>query len=275
LSTSVPSSLAEGTKVTLNGAASSPSAEDNAAGFTYSWIVTKDGNPFGGGSSTSVSFTVDDEATFQATFQATDDGGQTNSAVAKITGGEVIPVAHITLVQPQQALVLTANEPVNFAGTFTDSGTVDTDTQTWSFGDGGAASGPSATHSFTAAGTYTVTYAVEDDDHARGTASTTVTVQTPQQALNSISAFIQNIKTLNAGQKNSLMAKLNAASDSTSRGNTNAANNQLNALLNELQAYVSTGKISTGDAGTLRSAVHAVQAALGTYNRFLEWWPLG
>jgi hypothetical protein len=42
-----------------------------------------------------------------------------------------------------------------------------------------------------------------------------------------------------------------------------------------LQADVSTGKISAADGGTLRGAIHAVQAALGTCNRFLEWWRLG
>jgi hypothetical protein len=93
--------------------------------------------------------------------------------------------------------------------------------------------------------------------------------------LNTISAYVQGIKTLNAGQKNSLIAKLNAAGASAARGDTNAGNNQLNAFLNELQADLTTGKISTGDAATLRGEVHAVQAALGTYNRFLEWWPLG
>jgi hypothetical protein len=72
-----------------------------------------------------------------------------------------------------------------------------------------------------------------------------------------------------------LIAKLNAASASATRGDTTAMNNQLNAFLNELQADVNAGRISGPDSTTLRNAVHAVQAALGTYNRFLDWWPLG
>lgn len=43
LSTSTSFSSSEGIAVNLNGTASSPSAEDTAAGFTYSWTVTKDG----------------------------------------------------------------------------------------------------------------------------------------------------------------------------------------------------------------------------------------
>ena len=45
----------------------------------------------------------------------------------------------------------------------------------------------------------------------------------------------------------------------------------IDELINNL---VETGKISSADAGILRSAVHAVQGSIGTYNRFLEWWPL-
>jgi hypothetical protein len=37
---------------------------------------------------------------------------------------------------------------------------------------------------------------------------------------------------------------------------------------------VKTGKISAGVAPTLTDAIHAVEAALGTYNRMLQWWPL-
>jgi PKD repeat protein len=275
LTTAVPSSSPEGTKLTLNGSASSPSAADNVAGFTYSWTVTKNGNAFGGGSGPTVSFTPDDEGTFVATLQATDDGGMTGTTSVTIVGANVAPTAQITNTTWQLPQFLVANESVTFAGTFSDPGALDTHTETWNLGDGTTAAGLSTTHSYTTAGTYTVTLTVADDDGGVGTASTKVTVQTPQQALSTISTYVQNIKTLNGGQKNSLIAKLNAASASATRGDITAANHQLNAFLNELQADLSTGKISSTDAATLRTAIHAVQAALGTYNRFLEWWPLG
>jgi chitodextrinase len=265
----------EGTKVTLNGSASSPSLADNTAGFTYSWNVTKNGNAFGGGTGPTVSFTPDDEGIFVATLQATDDGGLTGTSSVTITGANVAPTAQITRVAWQLPQFLVANESVSFTGALSDPGTLDTHTETWSFGDGAKASGLSASHSYTAAGTYIVTLTVADDDGGVGTASTKVTVESLQLALSTISGQVQGIKTLNAGQKNSLIVKLNAAGDSAARGNTTASNNQLNAFLNELQADLSTGKVLSGDATTLRSEVHAVQAALGTYNRFLEWWPLG
>ncbi len=275
VNSSTPVSSPEGTTVTLNGSASSPSAEDNAAGFTYSWTVTKNGTSFGSGSAAAFSFKPDDEGTFVATLQVKDDGGMTATASVTVTGANVAPSAKITSITWTPQLVLTANQSVNFAGTFTDPGTLDTHTATWKFGDGATTTGYSAAHSYSVAGTYTIAFTVVDDDGGVGQATATVTVQTAAQALTSISGYVQNIKSLNAGQRNSLIAKLNAASASFARGNTTAANNQLNACLNEVQADLGTGRISTGDAATLRAAVHSVQAALGTYNRFLEWWPVG
>jgi chitodextrinase len=265
----------EGTSVTLNGSASSPSADDIAAGFAYSWTVTKNGASFGSGNTASFTFTPDDEGTFVATFVAKDDGGMTGTASVTITGTNVAPSAKITNISWAPQLVLTAHESVNFTGSFSDPGALDTHTASWNFGDGATSTGFSSVHSYGAAGSYTVTFTVMDDDGGVGRATATVTVQTVQQALTSISGAVQGITSLNAGQKNSLIAKLNAASASATRGDTTATNNQLNAFLNEVQADLNAGRISVTDAGTLRAAVHDVQAALGTYNRFLQWWPLG
>jgi PKD repeat protein len=276
VSSSAPASSPEGTAINLTGSASSPSAEDNAAPFTYSWNVTKDGTSFGTGSAAAFSFTPNDEGTYVATLQATDDGGMTGTSPSMtFIGTNVAPSAKITSVAWTPQLVLTAHQSVSFAGSFTDPGTLDTHTVDWKFGDGATGTGLSAAHAYNAAGTYTVTFTVTDDDNGVGQATTTVTVQTPQQALASIAGDVQNLKGLNAGQKNSLIAKLNAASDSVTRGNTTAANNQLNAFLNELQTDLNSGRISGPDMTNLRNAVHTVQAALGTYNRFLQWWPLG
>ncbi|MET0736370.1 MAG: PKD domain-containing protein [Microbacterium sp.] len=82
------------------------------------------------------------------------------------------PVARIT----SSASGLTANVS---GTTSTDSdGTIQS--YSWTFGDGSTATGPTASRTYAAAGTYPVGLTVTDDDGAAHTASTTVTVTAPQ-----------------------------------------------------------------------------------------------
>jgi hypothetical protein len=277
------STAPEGTAVHLAGSATSPSAADNAAGFTYGWSVTKNGAAYKSGTGAHWQFTPDDEGTFVVTMKATDDGGMSDTASVTVTGTNVWPTADITGVTTAVPLVITPQETINFSGSFTDPGALDTHTSKWNFGDSTTSSaghGPSgsgtlsASHAYGAPGTYHVSLTVTDDDGGAAVATTTVVVQTPQQALTSIESYVRGIKTLNKGQINSLIAKLDASSAAAARGDNNASHNQMSAFLNEVGSDVKTGKITTGEQSILTSAIHAVEAALGTYNRMLQWWPL-
>ena len=277
------STAPEGTPVQLAGSATSPSTADNAAGFTYGWTVTKNGNAYKSGNGAHWQFTPDDEGTFVITMKATDDGGMSDTAAVTVTGTNVWPTATITGFSGTVPLVITPQETINFAGSYSDPGALDSHTSRWNFGDASSSSanhGPSgsgtlsASHAYGAPGTYHVSLTVTDDDGGAGVATTTVVVQTPQQALTSIEAYVRGIKTLNKGQISSLIAKLDAASASAARGDNNASHNQMSAFLYELRAYVKTGKVTGPEQTTLTSAIHAVEAALGTYNRMLQWWPL-
>src|SRR5258708_31632823 len=184
----------------------------------------------------------------------------------------------MTRVSGAPRLVLSVHQAGSFAGTFTDPGTLDTHTASWNFGDGASSPSspadsvaPSASHPYDAPGVYTVTLTVTDADNGAGQATTTVTVQTPQEALTSIGAYVQGLKGLNGGQKNSLIAKLEAPAASITRGNATAAANQLNAFLNDLQTDLTAGRISSDDMTALPGAINNVQAALATYDRFLAW----
>ena len=269
-----PPSIPEGSAEPFTGSATSADAADNAAGFAYAWLVTKNGNSYATGSGSSFAFTPDDEGTYVVTFRATDDGGMSGTDSVTVIGTNVPPTASITNVSASVPFVIAPSESLTFTGAFTDPGTLDTHSAIWDFGDGSSASGFTATHAYASAGTYRVTLTVTDDDGGVGRATTSVTVQTTQQALAAIAGAVQRLSSLNSGQKKSLIAKLDAAAASSARGDTNAANNQLDAFLNELRADANTGKLSSADAAALSSAVHAVKGALGTYNRFLEWWPL-
>jgi PBP1b-binding outer membrane lipoprotein LpoB len=92
--------------------------------------------------------------------------------------------------------------------------------------------------------------------------------------MTTLESTINGISTLTKGQKNSLIAKLEAASDAAARGNNTASHNQMSAFLNELRADMKTGKVTAAQVSSLTDAIHAIEAALGTYNRILQWWPL-
>jgi DNA/RNA endonuclease G (NUC1) len=69
---------------------------------------------------------------------------------------------------------------------------------------------------------------------------------------------------LNGGQSNSLLAKIGAAQQQLGSGNAAPAMGQLKSLMNELDAMVSSGRVTAGDAQTLRTIVQNVLASLGS-----------
>ena len=271
----------EGQLLSFTGAGHSQAAADNAGPWTYGWSVTKDGAPYpGSGSSTAFSFTPGDEGLYEVTFTAKDDGPLSGSDKLSFTVDDVLPTAIITGYTPTLTApkIVLPYELVSFAGTFTDPGTDDTHTGTWDFGDKTpAVVGWNVTHYYTTPGVYTVTLVVaQGDDPGVDKATITVQVLNASDALGAIGDYVKNnLPGLNAGQKNSLIAKLNAAAASAGRGDSNTATNQLNAFLNELAADEKTGKVSSAEADNLRDDIRAVKAALGGYNRFLDLWPLG
>ncbi|HLZ96085.1 MAG TPA: PKD domain-containing protein [Candidatus Dormibacteraeota bacterium] len=278
--TGAPASGPEGTAITLTGKASSPSAADNAAGFTLNWTVTKNGNPYETGTGTSINVTPDDEGDFAVTLQAIDDGGNSATAAVTFSGANVPPAAAITSVS-HATLVLVPLQTVTFSGGFTDPGVLDTHVASWDYGDGSAAdtyayaaggSGDSTGwYAYAAPGTYTVTYNVVDDDGGTGTATVDVTVETPAQALGIIDSYVQTMQSLNSGEKSGLSAKLRAASASLTRGDTNTTCNQLDAFLNALAAYTTSGQLSATDSATLSSSTWAVHRALGCTKVQVGW----
>jgi PKD repeat protein len=273
---SAPASGPEGTAVSLTGTATSPSAEDNTIGFTYGWSVTKNGitYPTVSGTGSRWHFTPNDNGVYVVTMKATDDGNMSDTSSATINVFNVAPTATITTAGGTTLLVRAPEQSLDFNGTWSDPGTADTHTYQWLFGDGTSSTALNTTHSYSAAGTYHVTLNVRDDDGGLGTDTATVLVQSPQQALTTIETTVNGISTLNKGQKNSLIAKLEAASAAAARGNNTASHNEMSAFLNEVRAYVKTGNITASQQAALTDAIHAIEAALGTYNRILQWWPL-
>jgi hypothetical protein len=82
-----------------------------------------------------------------------------------------------------------------------------------------------------------------------------VSAGTPGQLIEALISRVENIPSLNKGQKNSLISKLEAAQRSRNR---NAARGQLNAFINEVQALKRSGRLGASTADSLIAQAQAV-----------------
>jgi hypothetical protein len=142
--------------------------------------------------------------------------------------------------------------------------------------DSGTAGGFTSTLTITTAGAppgdYALTLTGTDARPLIGgtrTASLSLTILTPAQAIPSVITTIQGLKgsgVLNGGQANSLIVKLNHAIDSlNSKPNQPTACNQLQAFVNEVNAYVSAGILTPAEADSLLGGplgIEAIMAAI-------------
>lgn len=97
-------------------------------------------------------------------------------------------------------------------------------------------------------GADTFTYTVRDSHGVTATATVTVNVQVPlDDGFDLVRSQIGGLP-LNSGEQNSLASKLDAALKSLSKGNDNAAVNQLNAFINQIWALKKSGRLSDATA---------------------------
>jgi hypothetical protein len=271
-------SVKEGATITLTASAISDSADDNNAGFRFNWTATEYGNALPSSTAATYAIKVDDEGSYTITLQATDDGG-VPSAIVSVTIAAVDSKPTVAGLQVSNPMIVTTQQTLTFSGTSTDDGaTVDTSyTASWDFGDGISSpaaptpAGLTATHGYANGGTYTATLTVHDDDRVAGSATTTVTVLTPLQALGKIGTYLQGLTDVKEGQKNSLQAKINAATASYQRGDAGAACNQMNAFINEVDADQKSGRLTTAEAGTLTDAARLTQRSMGCFKPLVEF----
>jgi PKD repeat protein len=132
---------------------------------SYEWFV--DGEGVDTGDTMSHSFAT--SGSIQVRLTVTDDDGATTNAVQTVdvsgdTGGLDVSIDY------------TPNDPrAGSTITFEVDASETASSYVWRFGDGDSGSGPFASHSYDAPGTYTVELVAEDDD-ARATATTDVEV---------------------------------------------------------------------------------------------------
>jgi PKD repeat protein len=154
---------------------SAGSSDPDGALVAYAW-------DFGDGGSSieeDPTHVFTDPGTYTVTLTVIDDRGGADTTTLTVTvttvDGNVPPVA-MASATPESG-----EAPVDVA--FSSAGSSDADgaivAYAWDFGDGGASTEADPLHTFAAAGAYTVTLTVTDDDGATGAATVTVTVTSP------------------------------------------------------------------------------------------------
>ncbi|MBI1929679.1 hypothetical protein HYR99_36205, partial [Candidatus Poribacteria bacterium] len=184
-----PASGPEGTKIDLTSTVTDPSSVDTAAGFTYVWSVTKNGNPFASGTNPTLSFTPDDNATYAVTLNVKDKDTGTGTDSKTITVTNVAPTVSISGAPTSSP----EGTKIDLTSTVTDPSSADTTagfTYAWSVTKNGNpfASGTNPTLSFTPDdnGTYAVTFSVKDKDNGTGTDNKTITVTNVVPTISSV-----------------------------------------------------------------------------------------
>jgi PKD repeat protein len=134
---------------------------------------------FGDGSTGSgevVQHTFRSAGTFSVTLTAIDSIGASNSTTQTVTIGQgTLPTA-VILTSPTSPVV---GQTINFnASTSRPAPGRTIRSYAWDFGDGTTGSGPTTTHAYDTAGTYTVLLTVTDDVGRVATATTSLTVGT-------------------------------------------------------------------------------------------------
>ncbi len=161
-----PYSVSEGGSAVVAATGSDP---DNGA-LTYDWDLDNNGSFETPGQS--VSYTgIDGPAAKTIKVQVTDIGGLTAVAETTVTINNVPPTVG-PIAAPIGAVKV--GTPVNASAGFTDPGTLDTHTAAWDWGDGSTSTGTvnetngsgsaNGSHTYSAAGLYTVRLAVTDKD---------------------------------------------------------------------------------------------------------------
>lgn len=166
-----PYSIGEGGSMQVSATGNDP---ENGS-LTYAWDLDNNGSFETSGQSVNFSAAnLDGPSNHTIAVQVTDDGNLSATDQATVNILNVAPTVGTitTTVDPVQV-----NTSINASASFTDPGTPDTHTAVWDWGDGttsgtvtesNGSGSVSDSHTYTAAGVYTVKLTVTDDDNDFG-----------------------------------------------------------------------------------------------------------
>jgi PKD repeat protein/DNA/RNA endonuclease G (NUC1) len=159
----ISDNITEGDEVTLNATASDPGNDE----LTYTWEF--DDGTTADGRTTKRPYA--DNGTYTGTLTVTDPHGGSDTQDFEIVVDNAVPVVDAGADQ-----TVDEGSKVNFAGSFTDTGSLDTHSVAWDFADGSTADTNEANHTYADNGTYNATFTVTDSDGAVSSDELTVTV---------------------------------------------------------------------------------------------------
>ena len=152
---------------------------------------------FGSSSALSTTITCTDNGTFNIKYSVTDDDGSTGEGTATVTVANVAPSVQATGGSGAEG------SAINISASFTDAGTNDTHpTKVWSYTAGigaegtctfGSSSASPTTITCTDDGSYTIKYAVTDDDGSTGEGTAVVAVANEPPVIGTITAPIDPV----------------------------------------------------------------------------------
>jgi DNA/RNA endonuclease G (NUC1) len=253
-----PFSGSEGSPISMSGAAST---DPDGDALTYLWSFG-DGTT---GTGANVSHTYAQDGGYSVRLIVRDPLGLADTMTTTAAVSNVTP----TIAAFAGATIL-PGETYSVSGSFTDPGS-DTWNATVNYGDGSgetslALAGKTfaLSHVYSTAGSYTVTVRVSDDD-ATTSRTATVTVLSAAQAVGNaialLDALVADAK-IDAGVANSLRTKLESARMALERDNDAAAVGKLRALLNELEAMVSSDRLTPEEVEALKELIERVMGSI-------------
>lgn len=188
----IPGEAREGAPISLTASATDPSPTDTAAGFQFSWTVTRGGQMVASGVGSDLSFTPDDDGSYQVTLEARDRDGGVGTRVESIRVVNTPPAVQASPLsqevqysdRPEAVHVTAADvpaDPVTLATSWSrDGGAVQSGLPSWLSLVG---SGPWTLDGATAGepGDYAIRLTASDDDGGSTTVEVRVVVQ-PEDA---------------------------------------------------------------------------------------------
>ena len=254
-----PWTSVEGNAVAMSAAAS---VDPNGTVVDYAWDFG-DGQT---GTGATVTHTYGRFGTYSVRLIVTDNDGLTDTLFSTANVTDVAPT-----VSGLVAATLLKGAGYTAAGTFTDPG-AGPFTATVSWGDGSAATTGSVTggafsfsHTYAAAGSFTATVQISDG-LLSGSASATVTVQSPSQVVQSAIGLVDGLVAAGKLDRVSgavLKVELALAKAAFDRGDIAGGKLILKAVVAEIDALVTLRRLSAADAAPLRGLLTGLIATLG------------